>query len=100
MTYPCAFFREIEFSFIIKLIILILQALYTAVWSVLKAKRRMLKFPEGFMAHFYGISEQLSPLLAWGFLGPDERLRDICLFFKVTRINKNNILPFFFNILN
>lgn len=57
-------------------------ALTTAVWSVLKAKRRMLKFPTGFMAHFYTISEQLSPLLAWGFLGPDESLRDTCVYFK------------------
>ncbi|KAK9885188.1 hypothetical protein WA026_010695 [Henosepilachna vigintioctopunctata] len=57
-------------------------ALTTAVWSVLKAKRRMLKYPTGFMAHFYTLSEQLSPLLAWGFLGPDELLRDTCVYFK------------------
>ncbi|XP_050302081.1 mitoguardin [Anthonomus grandis grandis] len=57
-------------------------ALTTAVWSVLKAKRRRLKFPNGFMAHFYAISEQLSPLLAWGFLGSDESLRETCVFFK------------------
>jgi hypothetical protein len=53
------------------------------VWSVLKAKRRMLKFPDGFMSHFYAISEQMSPLMAWGFLGPDENLKDTCQFFKV-----------------
>lgn len=58
------------------------SALTTAVWSVLKAKRRMLKFPNGFMAHFYAISEQMSPVMAWGFLGPDENLREICLYFK------------------
>lgn len=57
-------------------------ALTTAVWSVLKAKRRRLKFSNGFMAHFYTISEQLSPLLAWGFLGSDESLRDTCVYFK------------------
>lgn len=57
-------------------------ALTTAVWSVLKAKRRRLKFPYGFMAHFYTISEQLSPLLAWGFLGSDESLKDTCVYFK------------------
>ena len=51
---------------------------------MLKAKRRMLKFPSGFMAHFYAISEQMSPLMAWGFLGPDENLREICLYFKVS----------------
>ncbi|XP_054281997.1 mitoguardin-like [Macrosteles quadrilineatus] len=58
------------------------SALTTAVWSVLKAKRRMLKYPNGFMAHFYAISEQMSPLMAWGFLGPDEGLKSICLYFR------------------
>ncbi|KAF6214814.1 hypothetical protein GE061_009557 [Apolygus lucorum] len=58
------------------------SALSTAVWSVLKAKRRMLTYPNGFMAHFYDISEQMSPLMAWGFLGPDDRLREICQYFK------------------
>lgn len=57
-------------------------ALTTAVWSVLKTKRRLLKYPTGFMAHFYTLMEQLSPLLAWGFLGPDEELKETCLFFK------------------
>ncbi|XP_060516605.1 mitoguardin [Cylas formicarius] len=57
-------------------------ALTTAVWSVLKAKRRRLKFPCGFMAHFYTISEQLSPLLAWGFLGSDDSLKETCAYFK------------------
>ena len=51
-------------------------------WSVLKAKRRMLKFGNGFMAHFYAISEQISPLMAWGFFGPDENLRDVCHYFR------------------
>ncbi|XP_068902701.1 mitoguardin isoform X1 [Tenebrio molitor] len=69
-------------------------ALTTAVWSVLKAKRRMLKFPTGFMAHFYTISEQLSPLLAWGFLGPDELLRDTCVYFK------NQVMGFLTDIFN
>lgn len=57
-------------------------ALTTAVWSVLKTKKRKLKFQDGFMAHFYTISEQLSPLLAWGFLGSDELLRETCVYFK------------------
>lgn len=59
-----------------------LQALTTAVWSVLKAKRRLLKYSNGFMAHFYIISEQISPLMAWGFFGPDENLRDVCYYFR------------------
>lgn len=58
------------------------SALTTAVWSVLKAKRRLLKYSGGFMAHFYIISEQISPLMAWGFFGPDEDLREICQYFR------------------
>lgn len=58
------------------------SALATAVWSVLKAKRRMLVYPNGFMAHFYSISEQMSPIMAWGFLGPDEELKEMCQYFK------------------
>ncbi|XP_055529658.1 mitoguardin [Wyeomyia smithii] len=57
-------------------------ALTTAVWSVLKAKKRMLKFPNGFMSHFYCITEQLSPLMVWGFFGPDENLKEVCKYFR------------------
>lgn len=59
-------------------------ALSTAVWSVLKAKRRMLKFPDGFVSHFYCIAEVVSPVLAWGFLGPESKLKHICTYFKET----------------
>ncbi|XP_013133704.1 PREDICTED: protein FAM73B [Papilio polytes] len=58
------------------------SALTTAVWSVIKAKRRYLQYPDGFMSHFYSISEHLLPVLVWGFLGPRERLRDICHAFR------------------
>jgi hypothetical protein len=54
----------------------------TAVWSVLKAKKRMLKFQDGFMAHFYLVSEQIMPLMAWGFFGCDENLKDVCQYFR------------------
>ena len=51
---------------------ILMQALATAVWSVLKAKRRKLLYPDGFISHFYGIMEHLSPVLAWGnaYLSP------------------------------
>ncbi|XP_062556360.1 mitoguardin [Armigeres subalbatus] len=62
-------------------------ALTTAVWSVLKAKKRMLKFPNGFMSHFYCITEQLSPLMVWGFFGPDENLKEVCKYFKEQMIS-------------
>ncbi|CAG9566672.1 unnamed protein product [Danaus chrysippus] len=58
------------------------SALTTAVWSVIKAKRRYLQYPDGFMAHFYSISEHLLPVLVWGFLGPRERLKDVCETFQ------------------
>lgn len=57
-------------------------ALATACWSVLKAKRRLLKYQDGFISHFYSVSEHTSPVLAWGFLGPDSELKTLCNFFK------------------
>ncbi|XP_069799050.1 mitoguardin 2 [Dendropsophus ebraccatus] len=58
-------------------------ALATACWSVLKAKRRLLMVPDGFISHFYSVSEHVSPVLAYGFLGPKENLTEICSFFKL-----------------
>jgi len=57
-------------------------ALSTAVWSVLKTKRRWLRYGDGFVAHFYDLSEHIMPTLAWGFLGPPSLLQDFCNFFK------------------
>jgi len=50
------------------------SALQTAVFYVLKSKRHSMKYPDGFMSHFYDVSEHVTPFLAWGFLGPDENL--------------------------
>ncbi len=55
-------------------------------WSVLKAKRRKLLYQDGFISHFYGIMEHLSPVLAWGFLGPESDLKKSCFIFKVNWI--------------
>ncbi|KAF6026501.1 hypothetical protein EB796_015187 [Bugula neritina] len=57
-------------------------AISTAVWSILKAKRRILKYPEGFISRFYAISESVSPILAWAFLGPDSDVKSACMCFK------------------
>uniref|UniRef100_A0A8C6UBP0 Mitoguardin 2 n=1 Tax=Neogobius melanostomus TaxID=47308 RepID=A0A8C6UBP0_9GOBI len=57
-------------------------ALATACWSVLKAKRRLLMVPDGFISHFYAISEHVSPVLAFGFLGPRQHLSEVCTVFK------------------
>lgn len=57
-------------------------ALATACWSVLKAKRRLLMVPDGFISHFYAISEHVSPVLAFGFLGPRRHISEVCTIFK------------------
>jgi hypothetical protein len=59
-------------------------ALETAVWSILKAKRKLLKFPNGMISKFYHLNEYLVPVLAWGFLGTDPDLNRRCLFMKVS----------------
>ncbi|XP_063972444.1 mitoguardin [Diachasmimorpha longicaudata] len=57
-------------------------AIGTAIWSVLVGKRQMLKYSDGFLAHFYSISEQVSPVLVWGFLGPEGSLTSTCNYFR------------------
>ncbi|XP_014205063.1 mitoguardin [Copidosoma floridanum] len=69
-------------------------AIGTAVWSVLLGKRKMLKHPQGFMAHFYSISEQVTPVLVWGFLGPESSLRSTCYYFR------DQIVEFLIDIFN
>jgi hypothetical protein len=60
-------------------------ALATAVWSILKAKRKILKYPNGLISKFYTLNEYLVPVLAWGFLGTDDELKKSCLFMKVKK---------------
>ena len=67
----------------------IFQGLETAVWGVLKAKMQMLEEPAGFLMHFYHLSEILTPVLAWGFLGSDETLKKACSAFKVLKSRPN-----------
>lgn len=38
--------------------------------------------PDGFISHFYSVSEHVSPVLAFGFLGPKPQLAEVCAFFK------------------
>lgn len=57
-------------------------AVASSCWSVLKQKRQHMKVQDGFIAHFYSVCEQISPVLAWGFLGPKSSLHDFCCFFK------------------
>ncbi|XP_012287159.1 mitoguardin [Orussus abietinus] len=69
-------------------------AIGTAVWSVLMGKRQMLKYDKGFLAHFYSISEQVSPVLVWGFLGPEGSLRSTCQYFR------DQVIEFLVDIFN
>ncbi|XP_061097293.1 mitoguardin 1 [Conger conger] len=57
-------------------------AVASSCWSVLKQKRQHMKVSDGFIAHFYTVCEHISPVLAWGFLGPKSSLHDFCCFFK------------------
>lgn len=57
-------------------------AVASSCWSVMKQKRQHVKVSDGFIAHFYAVCEQISPVLAWGFLGPKSSLHDFCCFFK------------------
>uniref|UniRef100_A0A8R1XTS4 Mitoguardin n=1 Tax=Onchocerca volvulus TaxID=6282 RepID=A0A8R1XTS4_ONCVO len=58
------------------------STLVTVIWSMLKAKRARLAVANGFIAHFYDISEAASPSITLGFLGTDEHLRELCHYFK------------------
>nr|XP_060629762.1 mitoguardin 1 [Anolis sagrei ordinatus] len=57
-------------------------AVASSCWSVLKQKKQKMKVSDGFFAHFYSICEHISPVLAWGFLGPRNSLYELCSFFK------------------
>ncbi|KAF7243470.1 Mitoguardin 1 [Varanus komodoensis] len=57
-------------------------AVASSCWSVLKQKKEQMKVPNGFFAHFYAVCEHISPVLAWGFLGPRNSLYKLCSFFK------------------
>lgn len=76
------------------LINFIFKAIGTAVWSVLVGKKQMLKYDKGFLAHFYSISEQISPVLIWGFLGPEGSLRSTCHYFR------DQVIEFLVDIFN
>ncbi|TNN13645.1 Mitoguardin 2 [Schistosoma japonicum] len=53
-------------------------ALDSTVWTILLAKRKLLKYPDGFYAHYYSMVGTVLPALAWGFLGPNENYFRIC----------------------
>ncbi|CAH2311075.1 mitoguardin 1 [Pelobates cultripes] len=59
-----------------------LKAVTSSCYSVLKQKKLKMKHPDGFFAHFYAVCEHISPVLAWGFLGPRNSYHDLCCFYK------------------
>ncbi|XP_047135588.1 mitoguardin isoform X1 [Hydra vulgaris] len=61
-------------------------ALSTAIWAVIKSKKSMLKNANGFYAKFYDISMHITPVLAWGLLGPVKELNQLCSSFKDTML--------------
>merc|ERR1712178_115818 len=54
-------------------------SLTTAVWSIIKAKKGRVKVKNGFLFHYYSLWENVSPILAWGFMGPkSNKLSVLC----------------------
>lgn len=76
------------------IVVYLLKAIGTALWSLLAGKKKMLKYQEGFLAHFYSISEQISPMFIWGFLGSEESLRSTCHYFR------EQVIEFLVDIFN
>ncbi|CAB3397503.1 unnamed protein product [Caenorhabditis bovis] len=58
------------------------STLNTIIWSIIKSKRQRLQNPDGFIAKFYSLSECVMPAITLGFLGTDERLGELCQYFK------------------
>jgi len=67
---------------LLNLMLLHLWSLLTVV-SVTDHKCILFQYSKGFISHFYDISEHVTPVLAWGFLGPSDSFKELCLFFKV-----------------
>ncbi|KAA3669907.1 uncharacterized protein DEA37_0011316, partial [Paragonimus westermani] len=57
-------------------------ALDSTIWTILLAKRKLLKYADGFYAHYYTLVGTITPALAWGFLGPDESALRMCNRFR------------------
>jgi len=54
-------------------------ALQTSVWSIIMAKKGRVRIQEGFLAHYYSLWGSVSPVLAWGFMGPKNmKLASVC----------------------
>lgn len=57
-------------------------SLQSAVAALMRRKRSKLLVQDGFFAHFYSMLDNLSPVMAWGFLGTDDNLQFKCYSIK------------------
>uniref|UniRef100_A0A914D1L5 Uncharacterized protein n=1 Tax=Acrobeloides nanus TaxID=290746 RepID=A0A914D1L5_9BILA len=71
------------------------SSLNSIIWSMLKAKRARLAYRDGFIAHFYDISQVVSPTLTMALLGGSlKNIENLCIDFK------ENIFAFVVEIFN
>ncbi|CAF0903315.1 unnamed protein product [Adineta steineri] len=60
------------------------QALNKAVSCALRVRRATAKHQEGFLTTFLTLIEDMTPIFAWGILGPDSPVKSMCTFIKDT----------------
>ncbi|KAI6221435.1 hypothetical protein M3Y99_01550800 [Aphelenchoides fujianensis] len=71
------------------------STLNNIIWSLIKVKRSRLQIQDGFVSHFYDISQIVSVSLTMGLLGgSDKQFEELCLEFK------NNIMGLLSDLFN
>uniref|UniRef100_A0AC35F614 Uncharacterized protein n=1 Tax=Panagrolaimus sp. PS1159 TaxID=55785 RepID=A0AC35F614_9BILA len=59
------------------------STLNNLVWSMIKYKRQKLVEKDGFVSHFYDVSQIVSPMLIYAFIGDGPKaFQELCLYFK------------------
>ncbi|KAL3126082.1 hypothetical protein niasHT_001721 [Heterodera trifolii] len=59
------------------------STLNSLIWSMIKTKRQRLQVKNGFIAHFYDISQVITGSLTMGLLGgSDKEFQELCVYFK------------------
>ncbi|KAI6209328.1 hypothetical protein M3Y96_00210100 [Aphelenchoides besseyi] len=69
------------------------STLNNIIWSLIKVKRSRLAIPDGFVSHFYDISQIVTPPLAMGLLG-GSGIEELCYDFK------NNVVALIVDLFN
>ena len=74
------------------------STLSSLIWSMIKAKRTKLIVQDGFIGHFYDISQIVSPMLIFAYFGDGPKaFQELCIYFKVSLpllcLESNRILP-------